>query len=221
MGPSNRNGLARLRPGRSAVAGLLAVTISACWPGPVHSGGPLLIDHPVNEDTSGIWNPNVYRGLMLAMTVGQIGLAVVEGGDTRLGNTAWRGIDSEIIGAVSSEALKRVFTRERPINGYDPNAFFAGDSNRSFPSGEATEAASIVTPYMLEYGKDYPAVYALSIIPLYVGIGRMKAQAHWQSDVVAGWALGGLSGWYAHERDQPLLLQVMPHGIYVGLKKQF
>jgi undecaprenyl-diphosphatase len=195
---------------------LTTAVFSSAW-----AGGPLLIDHPVNEDTSGIWNPNVYRGLMMAMTVGQIGVALWDGGESRLGNTAWRGIDSEIIGAVSSEALKRVFTRARPINGYDPNDFFAGGSNRGFPSGEAAQAASIVTPYMLEYGKDYPAVYALSIIPLYVGIGRMKAQAHWQSDVVAGWAVGGLAGWYAYERDQPLVLQLMPHGIYVGLKKSF
>ena len=185
------------------------------------AGGPLLIDHPVNQDESGIWNPNVYRGLQLAMTVGQIGLALYEGGDTRLGNTAWRGIDSELITAVSTEGLKRVFRRSRPRDSSDPNDFFECHSNCSFPSGEAAEAASIVTPYILEYGSDYPAVYLLSIIPLYVGIGRVKAQAHWQSDVVAGWALGGLVGWYAHERDQPLLLQLMPHGIVVGLKKSF
>jgi len=196
---------------------LLMVAVFA----PAWACGPLLIDHPVNEDTSGIWNPNVYRGLMLAMTVGQVGVALWDGGESRLGNTAWRGIDSEIITAVSTEVLKRGFTRTRPRDSNDPNGFFAGDSNRSFPSGEAAEAASIVTPYMLEYGKEYPAVYALSIIPLYVGIGRVKAQAHWQSDVVAGWAVGGLAGWYAHERDQPLVLQLMPHGIYIGLKKSF
>ncbi len=198
------------------VALCVVVTVSSA-----RAGGPLLIDHPVNQDESGIWNPNVYRGLQLAMTVGQIGLALYEGGDTRLGNTAWRGIDSELITAVSTEGLKRVFRRARPINSSDPNDFFECHSNCSFPSGEAAEAASIVTPYMLEYGKDDPAVYLLSIIPLYVGVGRIKAQAHWQSDVVAGWALGGLVGWYAHERDQPLVLQLMPHGIYVGLKKSF
>jgi membrane-associated phospholipid phosphatase len=194
----------------------VVVTVS-----PARAGGPLLIDHPVNQDESGIWNPNVYRGLQLAMTVGQIGLALYEGGDTRLGNTAWRGIDSELITAVSTEGLKRVFGRSRPRDSSDPNDFFECHSNCSFPSGEAAEAASIVTPYMLEYGNDYPAVYLLSIIPLYVGIGRVKAQAHWQSDVVAGWALGGVVGWYAHERDQPLVLQLMPHGIFVGLKKSF
>jgi membrane-associated phospholipid phosphatase len=179
------------------------------------------IDHLVPLDESGIWNPNVYRGLMLAMTVGQIGLALYEGGETRLGNTAWRGIDSQIIAGVSTEAFKAAFRRARPRDNPDPNSWFTCSSNCSFTSGEAAEAASIVTPYMLEYGKDQPAVYVLSLIPLYVGIGRIKAQAHWQTDVIAGWAVGGLAGWYAHERDQPLVLQLMPHGIFVGLKKSF
>jgi membrane-associated phospholipid phosphatase len=196
---------------------LVALCVAVVTVSSAHAG----IDHPVNQDESGIWNPNVYRGLQLAMTVGQIGLALYEGGDTRLGNTAWRGIDSELITAVSTEGLKRVFRRARPEDNPDPNSWFTCHSNCSFPSGEAAEAASIVTPYMIEYGKDYPAVYLLGIVPLYVGIGRIKAQAHWQTDVVAGWALGGLVGWYAHERDQPLVLQLMPHGIFVGLKKSF
>ena len=48
-------------------------------------------------------------------------------------------------------------------------------------------AAALVTPYVLEYGRDYPATYALLLLPLYVGAGRIKNQAHWQTDVVAGW----------------------------------
>jgi undecaprenyl-diphosphatase len=148
-------------------------------------------------------------------------VALWEGGESRLGNTAWRGIDSEIIGAVSAEALKHVFTRVRPSETDDPGLWFQGESNHSFPSGEAATAAAIVTPYILEYGKDHPSVYALTLVPLYVGIGRVKAQAHWQTDVLAGWAIGGLSGWYAHARDTPIVLQVMPHGIFVGLKKTF
>jgi undecaprenyl-diphosphatase len=179
------------------------------------------IDHKVNQQTSGIWNPDVYRGMLFGLTIGQVGLALWEGGESRLGNTAWRGIDSEIIGAVSAEALKHVFTRVRPSETDDPGLWFQGESNHSFPSGEAATAAAIVTPYILEYGKDHPSVYALTLVPLYVGIGRVKAQAHWQTDVLAGWAIGGLSGWYAHARDKPIVLEVMPHGIFVGLKKTF
>jgi len=191
---------------------LLAATTPSAWAD---------IDHLVPQDESGIWNPSIYRGLQLGLTIGQIGLALYEGGETRLGNTAWRGIDSELIATVSTEALKRTFRRARPRDNPDPNSWFTCSSNCSFVSGEAAEAASLVTPYMLEYGADHPAVYLLAVLPLYVGAGRVKAQAHWQTDVIAGWAVGGLSGWYAHQRDQPIVLQLMPHGIFVGLKKSF
>lgn len=179
------------------------------------------IDHRVNPNTSGIWNPDIYRSLTLAMTAGQIGLALWEGGESRLGDTAWRGIDSEIIGVISAEGLKHITTRVRPSHTEDPGLWFQGGSNRSFPSGEAAHITAIVTPYILEYGHDYPAVYALSLLPVYVGVGRVKTQSHWQTDVIGGWLVGGLAGWYAHEREKPLVLSVMPHGVFVGLKKAF
>lgn len=179
------------------------------------------IDHKVEKNTSGIWNPDVYRGLALGLTVGQVGLALWEGGESRLGNTAWRGIDSQIIGVASSEVLKHVFTRVRPSETDDPGLWFQGGSNHSFPSTEAANAAALVTPYILEYGREHPSVYALTLFPLYVGAGRVKNQAHWQTDVIGGWTIGALSGWYAHSRDKPIVLTIMPHGIYVGLKKSF
>ena len=60
-----------------------------------------------------------------------------------------------------------------------------GGSNDSFPSRESAGAAALVTPYVLQYGRDYPATYALLLLPLYVGVGRIKNQAHWQTDVLA------------------------------------
>jgi hypothetical protein len=38
---------------------------------------------------------------------------------------------------------------------------------------------------VFEYGSDSPASYALLLVPLYVGVGRVKNQAHWQTDVIA------------------------------------
>ena len=99
--------------------------------------------------------------------------------------------------------------------------WFQGGSNYSFPSGEASVAAGLVTPYVLEYAREYPATYALLLLPLYVGAARIKNQAHWQTDVLAGWAVGGLTGWYAHSRETPVLIMVLPHGVAVGLHKQF
>jgi len=202
------------------IAMLLVVALTAL-PAAGQNCGWSRIDHTVNYDASGIWNPNVYRGLVGALTAAQIGGAVWQGSDTRFGKSMWQGIDAEIVAGVSATAGKYIFTRARPSDGNNPCLWFQGGSNYSFPSGEASVAAALVTPYILEYGGDYPATYALMLLPLYVGAGRIKNQAHWQTDVLAGWAVGGLSGWFAHSRDVPIMIQLLPHGFQVGYGKQF
>ena len=74
----------------------------------------------------------------------------------------------------------------------------------------------------LEYGPDHPLTYALEALTVYDGIARMKVQAHWQSDVIAGSALGTGTGWLMHRNpNSPFILRVMPHGIYVGIGTHF
>ena len=179
------------------------------------------VDHRVSYDTSGMWNPNIYRGLLGGLTIAQIGGAVWEGSETRFGKTMWQGIDAELIAGASAQVGKYIFTRARPTEGDNPCLWFQGGSHYSFPSQEASVAAALVTPYVLEYGSDHPATYALLLLPLYVGAGRVKNQDHWQTDVIAGWAVGGLSGWLAHSLEIPIMIQLLPHGVALGLKMQF
>ena len=179
------------------------------------------VDHLVSYDASGIWNPSLYRGIVGGLTIAQVGGALWEGSESRFGKTMWQGIDSEIIADVAAEAGKRIFTRTRPVDANNPCLWFQGGSNHSFPSGEASVAAALVTPYVIEYAQDNPAAYALLLLPLYVGVGRIKNQSHWQTDVLAGWAVGGLSGWYAHSRDVPIMIELLPHGFQVGYRKTF
>jgi hypothetical protein len=179
------------------------------------------IDHELGYSDTGVWAPKSYRTMMDVLTVAQIGGAFWEGADSRFGRTMWQGMDSEAIAAVASNAAKFVFTRERPDTSNDPCRWFQRGSNYSFPSGEASVAAALVTPYIMEYGRDQPAVYALLAIPAYVGVGRLKNHAHWQSDVLAGWAAGGASGWYAHSRDTPIFVSILPKGWTVGFRKTF
>jgi undecaprenyl-diphosphatase len=179
------------------------------------------IDHKVSYDASGAWNPNVYRDIVRALTVAQIGGAIWEGSESRFGKTMWQGIDSQIISGVTTTVGKHIFTRARPSTQNNPCLWFQGGDNDSFPSNQAAQATGLVTPYIIEYGREYPATYALLLLPLYVGAGRIKNQAHWQTDVIAGWAIGGLSGWYAHSRDTPILIKLLPHGVAVGLKVSF
>ncbi len=184
-------------------------------------GGPLGIDHKIGYDQSGIWKHSNQIDLIGLMVVGETAGALWEGGETRLGRTYWQAIDSTLLGSASSEILKQTITRARPDQENDPNKWFQGKGHYSFPSGEVTAVTSIVTPFVLEYGRDNPAVYALEALPAYVGVARLKAQAHWQTDVLAGFALGTASGYYTHSRERPFVLSALPGGFMVGLKKQW
>jgi len=184
-------------------------------------GGPLGIDQQLSYDDSGIWARKYQVGLLGLMIVGEVGGGLWEGGETRLGKTLWQSIDSSALAGISAQGLKYAFTRARPGQTDDPNQWFQGGSHYSFPSGEVAAVSAIVTPFVLEYRHDYPAVYALELLPIYDGMARMKVQAHWQTDVLAGFALGGLTGYYAHNRDSPFILGVLPHGFTIGLHKQF
>ncbi len=184
-------------------------------------GGPLGIDHKLAYDNSGIYKRSIQKNLLTLMVVGDIGGALWEGDDTRLGRTLWQSVDSTILASASTAVMKEVFTRSRPTQTNDPNQFFQGSGHYSFPSGEVAAMSGIVTPFVLEYGKDNPLAYALEILPLYDAVARMKVQGHWQTDVLAGFAVGTASGWYAHSRDRSFTLQLLPGGFAVGLKKRF
>jgi hypothetical protein len=44
----------------------------------------------------------------------------------------------------------------------------------------------------------------------------MRNQAHWRSDIIAGWLLGSGLGFRVAHREVPLPVQILPGGISVG-----
>jgi len=183
-------------------------------------GGPLGIDHRLALDESGIWSRGNQNLLMYGLAAADVGGALWLGTDSRLGKTFGYSLDSLALGGLSAEAMKKVFGRVRPNRTDNPNQWFKG-SNESFPSGEVTAITAIVTPFVLEYGHERPLVYGLEILPLYQALARMKSRAHWQSDVIAGFALGTAAGYLAHRRDSPFLMSILPDGMAVGFEKRF
>lgn len=183
------------------------------------AGGPLGIDHRLPYDDSGIWARHDQLLLERAVIVTELGGALWYGGEDRLGKTYWRAVDSSVFSAVSVELMKHAFGRERPSQTNDPDQWFKG--GQSFPSGEVALQASFVTPFIAEYSQDHPLVWALELLPTYDAVARVKTQGHWQSDVLAAWALGTGWGLYAHGRETPFFLGFMPHGIVVGLHASF
>ncbi|UTY57627.1 phosphatase PAP2 family protein [Massilia sp. erpn] len=199
------------------VGALCAWSMSAALAG----HGPLGIDHQLGVDNDGLWSRRTQHIMLGALVTSEIVSGLWEGGDTRFGRTNWKSIDALLISAASTEVLKRTFRRVRPNNTDNPNEWFRSARDRSFPSGEAASFAAAVTPFILEYGQEQPWVYALAALPIYDGYARMKTRGHWQTDVLAGLAIGTAAGWYSHRRHRSFTLQIMPHGVQVGLRGHF
>ena len=196
--------------------------LAAAAPGVARAGsGPLGIDHRINYDDSGIWGKAHQNQVLAATALFAAGGALWEGNDSRFGHTLWQSGDAMMLSAVSVLVLKNVFQRERPEDTSDPNRWFQGYGNTSFPSGHVTLTAAAITPIVFEYGREYPWVYALEVLPLYEALGRVNTQEHWQSDVLAGWALGTAIGYFAHSRKVPILIEVLPHGFALGWHTDF
>lgn len=183
--------------------------------------GPFGIDHRIAYDNSGIWARHNQKVLMGATIVTVVGGSLALGDQDKLGDTFWRSLDSMAVGSAVSQVAKWTFQRERPAQTANPDEFFKGIRYESFPSGEVTAIAGAVTPFVVAYGRDHPAVYALELLPLYDAAGRVKTRGHWQSDVLAGWAIGTAAGIWAEHRNSPLILGWLPGGFEVGFIHRF
>lgn len=199
---------------------LLGMALTA-FPFVARAGGPFGIDHVVAYDNSGIWKRSYQQDLAAGTAVLVLGGAAWLGDDDPLGDTLWRSVDAMALSAATTEAMKLVFSRERPSQTNDPNRFFTGKGHQSFPSGEVAEITAAVTPIMMNYGPDHPAVYALALLPVYDAVARVKTHGHWQSDVLAGAAVGAAFGYYAGKREHALIVGWLPGGFQVGFRKSF
>ena len=190
---------------------------------PAHAaGGPFGIDHRLHYDNSGIWKRNnqlaLEYGSILTVGVGALAL----GDNSKLGDTFWRSVDSMVFTGVAATGMKYAFRRERPSQTASPDQWFKGVHAQSFPSGEVSAVAAAVTPFIVNYGHEHPAVYALALLPAYDAVARMKVRGHWQSDVLVGAALGtGIGIWTARRTGSPLVLSWLPGGFQVGFIHHF
>jgi hypothetical protein len=178
-------------------------------------------DHEWALDQSGIWSRNYQTGLEYGVIAVEVAGSLWFGNDDQLGHTFWQTMDASAISGVGAAILKRSFSRARPNQGVGPNQWFKGGCCESFPSGEVTLQASFVTPFIANYAREHPWVWSLEVLPVYDAIARMKSQAHWQSDVIAGWVLGSAVGYWTTTREMPFSVQILPRGVSAGFYKRF
>lgn len=205
----------------SAVIGL--VLGATALPESARAGGPIGIDHRVTRDVDGPWSHGAQQVAFKGLLVLPWAVALFEGTETRIGRTAWRSAEAAT-GALAVAAVgKRAFSRKRPdqTEPPDPDAWFQGSPHDSFPSGHVTLAAAVVTPIIIEYAQDQPWTWGLVAVPAWLGAARVKNQAHWQTDVLAGALLGAGMGWATSRLDSPLVLRWLGDGGFVGLRYRF
>jgi undecaprenyl-diphosphatase len=178
-------------------------------------------DHELALDQSGIWSRQVQTGLEYGVIAVEVAGSLWFGNDDPLGHTFWQTLDASAISGVGAVILKRGLSRARPNQGGNPNQWFKGSCCESFPSGEVTLQASFVTPFIANYARQNPWVWTLEALPVYDGIARMKSQAHWQTDVIAGWVLGSAVGYWTTTRETPFSVQILPRGVSAGFYKRF
>ena len=106
---------------------LLALVLSVGAACVAHAGsGPLGIDHEWALDQSGIWARKYQTGLEFGVIAVEVSGALWLGNDNELGHTMWQTVDSSVLSGLASEILKRSFSRARPEQGDNPNAWFKG-----------------------------------------------------------------------------------------------
>ena len=113
---------------------------------------------------------------------------------------AWNMVESTGLSMVTAYALKYTIRRTGPASTTDPNHWFGGGS--SFPSEHTTMAFAIGTVLAESGNPDYR--WIRRVIGYGVGFGtaylRLKHNAHWLSDTVAGGALGLASAHFVMNR---------------------
>ncbi len=128
---------------------------------------------------------------------------------------AWAMLEAAGLGSVSGYALKYAVGREGPDHTSDPNQWRKGGGN-SFPSVHSTAAFAVGTVLAESGSDDYRWMrrvlgYGLGAA---TGYERLKHNAHWLSDTVAGAALGIASAHFAMNRrdraDEETGLRVVP-----------
>lgn len=177
------------------------------------------IDRPLNRNTSGIFAAQ--NAVPVALALFSSGCALWEGTETPRGKTCWESAESIGISALSTEALQYATGREGPSETNDPGRWFTGKKG-TFPSLHVAVTTAAVTPFIINNFESHPWISsAFALLPVYEMVARVKAQQHWQTDVLAGALLGAGVGVVESYRSSPFFFSFLPGGGFVGFRTKF
>ncbi len=141
-------------------------------------------------------------------------------GNSRLQDAAFTSLEALFVSGGIVTAIKYIAGRSRPFQGNGAHRYrpFSGDT--AFPSGHASTAWALVTPWVLYY----PGIwtYGMLIFPAGTAVARIARNAHWATDVIAGSLIGfivasALTHWH-RDSAQPNRLTVTMDGTQLRLQ---
>lgn len=118
--------------------------------------------------------------------------------DERVQDAAFTSFEAVVLANLATGALKAIFGRARPFQDQGANVFEPFSGNTSFPSGHATTVFAFITPWVVYYPG--PVTYAAAGLAGGTAMARLSMRFHWPSDVVAGAAIGTMTGRWLSRR---------------------
>lgn len=96
-----------------------------------------------------------------------------------------------------AKAIKYFYFSPRPFEVLDSvNLLFEHGGGDSFPSGHATFYSALATSFYF-YHKYLAWIYIVGAI--LIGLSRIIAGIHWPLDILVGYALGGIIGYFVYK----------------------
>ncbi len=167
-----------------------------------------LADKPLNDyvedGAPGLWRDvlnatNDLGGPRVAVPATGLFAVSLVTSNTRFQDAAFTSLEALVYAGGVSYAVKYAIGRERPEDTSSPYRLRPFSGNTSFPSGHATQAFAVLTPWALYY--PHPVTYGLVVV---LGGGtafsRIARERHWFTDVVGGAALGVVTAQYLVHR---------------------
>ncbi len=183
--------------------------------------GAFFLDEPVRDHV--ITNPSGFKKgfseitdvfgektIVVPAVAGAYGLGRFVFKDPKLQLTAFQSAEAILATGLITEGIKISAGRARPFMNEGNDSFhpfsWSDDRYKSFPSGHASLAFAVFTPFAENYSR------WLYLIPASVTAGRVFQDKHWVSDVLFGSFIGFISGYmFAHNEN----IQLLPGGVVV------
>jgi membrane-associated phospholipid phosphatase len=127
------------------------------------------------------------------ISIGIAGLTLL-GNDKKIQDAAFTSAESFFLTGIIMTLSKFIIGRSRPDADKGAHHFSPfSDPTSSFPSGHASTAFALVTPWVVYYPNAF--TYLLMIVPASTAIARMALDRHWFTDVLTGSVLGFVIGY--------------------------